>query len=68
MIGEYATLRPFRPLPRHTKKGEDFASPFPVCGCLTRHVHYGPLLPGFARYMTALTALEFGQSAEIPAT
>lgn len=30
--------------------------------------HWGPLLPGFARYMTALTALEFGQSAEISAT
>ena len=29
---------------------------------------WGPLLPGFARYMTALTAREFGQSAEIPAT
>ena len=28
---------------------------------------YGALLPGFARYMTALTALEFGQSAEIAA-
>ena len=31
-------------------------------------VHWGALLPGFARYMTALTALEFGQSAEVPAT
>jgi hypothetical protein len=31
-------------------------------------VHWGALLPGFARYMTALTALEFGQSAEIAAT
>jgi len=30
-----------------------------------QHVHYGPLLPGFARYLTALMALEFGQSAEI---
>lgn len=27
--------------------------------------HYGPLLPGFARYLTALTALEFGRSAAI---
>ncbi|MBA4100479.1 MAG: hypothetical protein C0484_27360 [Rhodospirillum sp.] len=31
-------------------------------------VHYGPLLPGFARYLSALTALEFGQSAEVPVT
>jgi adenylate cyclase len=30
--------------------------------------HWGPLLPGFARYMTALMALEFGQSAEIRPT
>ena len=29
---------------------------------------YGALLPGFARYMMALTALEFGQSAEIRPT
>jgi hypothetical protein len=33
-----------------------------------QHMHYGPLLPGFARYMTALTALEFGQSAEVRPT
>ena len=33
-----------------------------------QRVTYGVLLPGFARYMTALTALEFGKSAEIPAT
>ena len=30
--------------------------------------HYGVLLPNFARYMSALTALEFGQSAEIRPT
>jgi hypothetical protein len=30
--------------------------------------HWGPLLPGFARYVNALTALEFGQSAEIRST
>ncbi|HKP22489.1 MAG TPA: hypothetical protein VJV39_01385 [Dongiaceae bacterium] len=30
--------------------------------------HWGPLLSGFARYITALTALEFGQSAEIRPT
>ena len=30
--------------------------------------HYGPLLPGFARYTTALSALEFGQSAEVRPT
>ena len=30
--------------------------------------HYGVLLPGFARYLTALTALEFGQSAEMRPT
>jgi hypothetical protein len=30
--------------------------------------HYGPLLPGFARYLTALTSLEFGQSAEVRPT
>ena len=29
---------------------------------------YGPLLPDFQRYVTALTALEFGRSAEISAT
>jgi hypothetical protein len=29
---------------------------------------YGPLLPDFQRYVSALIALEFGQSAEIPAT
>lgn len=33
-----------------------------------QHMHYGPLLPGFARYMAALIALEFGQSAEVRAT
>jgi len=27
---------------------------------------YGPLLPDFQRYVNALTALEFGQSAEMP--
>lgn len=37
------------------------------CGSSERF-HYGPMLPGFARYLTALTALEFGQAAEIPAT
>jgi len=31
-------------------------------------IHWGPLLPGFAQYVTALTALEFGQSAEIRPT
>lgn len=31
-------------------------------------VHWGPLLPGFARHVNALTALEFGQAAEVPAT
>lgn len=31
-------------------------------------MHYGPLLPQFARYLSALIALEFGQSAEVPAT
>ena len=36
-------------------------------GSLQR-INYGALLPGFARYMTALTALEFGQSAAVPAT
>jgi hypothetical protein len=30
-----------------------------------QHFHYGPLLPGFAHYVSALTALEFGQSAEL---
>ena len=30
--------------------------------------HWGPLLPGFARYLGARTALEFGQSAEIRPT
>jgi hypothetical protein len=30
--------------------------------------HWGPLLPGFARYLTALTALEFGHSAEVRST
>jgi hypothetical protein len=30
--------------------------------------HWGPLLPDFARYMSALTALEFGQSAEMRPT
>ena len=29
---------------------------------------YGALLPDFARYLNALTALEFGQSAEVPVT
>ena len=33
-----------------------------------QRLHYGPVLPGFARYMTALLALEFGQSAAVPAT
>lgn len=33
-----------------------------------QHMHYGPLLPGFARYLAALTALEFGQSAEVRPT
>ena len=33
-----------------------------------QHMHYGPLLPGFERHLSALTALEFGQSAEVPAT
>jgi hypothetical protein len=33
-----------------------------------QHMHYGPLLPGFQRYLGALLALEFGQSAEAPAT
>ena len=31
-------------------------------------IHWGPLLPGFAQYVNALTALEFGQSAEIRPT
>lgn len=30
-------------------------------------IRWGPLLPGFARYVNALTALEFGQSAEVRA-
>jgi hypothetical protein len=30
-----------------------------------RRLHYGPLLPGFARYLSALTALEFGQATEL---
>jgi hypothetical protein len=30
--------------------------------------NYGTLLPGFARYLNALLALEFGQSAEVAAT
>jgi hypothetical protein len=30
--------------------------------------HYGVLLPDFARYLTALTALKFGQSAEMQPT
>ena len=30
--------------------------------------HWGPLLPGFAQYVTALMALEFGQSAEVRST
>jgi hypothetical protein len=30
--------------------------------------HYGPLLPGFARHLTTLTALEFGQSTEVRPT
>jgi len=29
-----------------------------------RRLHYGPLLPGFAHYLTALTALEFGRAVE----
>ena len=33
-----------------------------------QHMHYGPLLPGFQRHLGALLALEFGQSAEAPAT
>ena len=33
-----------------------------------QHVHYGPLLPDFAHYLTALMALEFGQSAEVRPT
>lgn len=36
-------------------------------GSLER-INYGALLPGFAHYMTALTALEFGQSAEVRPT
>ncbi len=31
-------------------------------------IHWGPLLPGFAQYVNALMALEFGQSAEIRPT
>ena len=31
-------------------------------------VVYGPLLPDFQRYLNALTALEYGRSAEISAT
>ena len=31
-------------------------------------IHWGPLLPGFAQYVSALTALEFGQAAEIRPT
>jgi hypothetical protein len=34
----------------------------------SERVTYGTLLPGFARYLNALTALEFGKSAEIRAT
>lgn len=30
--------------------------------------YYGPLLPGFGRYLGALTSLEFGQSVEMAAT
>jgi hypothetical protein len=37
------------------------------CGSPERF-HYGPMLPGFARYLQELTKLEFGQAAEIPAT
>ena len=33
-----------------------------------RRMAYGPLLPDFQRYVTALTALEFCQSAEVHAT
>ena len=33
-----------------------------------QHMHYGPLLPGFEHHLGALLALEFGQSAEVPAT
>ena len=33
-----------------------------------QHMHYGPLLPGFGHHLGALLALEFGQSAEVPAT
>ncbi len=47
-------------LRRGGRTGRQFGSP--------QHMHYGPLLPGFARYLSALTALEFGQSAEVPAT
>ena len=32
---------------------------------MARRFHYGPLLPGFARYLAALTALEFGQAVEV---
>lgn len=31
----------------------------------SQRFHYGPLLPDFARYLSALTTLEFGQSADI---
>ena len=31
-------------------------------------IRWGPLLPGFAQYVNALTALEFGKSAEVRAT
>jgi hypothetical protein len=35
----------------------------------SRHrLHWGPLLAGFAQYVNALMALEFGQSAEIRPT
>jgi hypothetical protein len=34
----------------------------------SQRFHYGPVLPDFQRYLDALTKLEFGQAAEIPAT
>ena len=33
-----------------------------------QHMHYGPLVPGFARYLNALIAVEFGEAVEIRAT
>ncbi|HET6160377.1 MAG TPA: hypothetical protein VFE34_18680 [Dongiaceae bacterium] len=32
------------------------------------HLHHGPMLPRFSHYLAALMALEFGRSAEVPAT